>query len=187
MPKTHHLKIRLSCADAVLNKEKTFEIRPNDRDYHEGDIICYQVIDDNTKEPVEHPLNGKEFVITYLMADFGVQQQLCAFGIRKIAEPEPEPEACSHDACPINFDEISERTIYSYAGMPKQQRPIRPVVDPNTQCVDCRYGTPISTPDGLAYTIRCEVYDGRLRSPQDTCLADIVDLNSFTADREKKD
>ena len=184
MPQTHHIKIRQSCADAVLNKEKTFEIRLNDREYKVGDIIVYQVVTDNTKEPIDHPLNGKEFVITYLLQDFGLLEQWVAFGIRKV--PEPEPELFMPDACPKDYNQIAAQDMYAYAGIPQQQQFRRPVVDPNTQCVDCRYGTPISTPDGLAYTIRCEVYDGKLRSPQDTCLGNVVDLNGFTARKKEE-
>lgn len=187
MSKTHNIKIRESYADAVLKNERTFEIRLNDRDYREGDIICYQVVKDDTRKEIDHPLNGKKYVITYLMQNFGVQEQWCAFGFKKLPEPEPEPtpipDVCGDDYCTINYDELSSNDMYSYSGIP--QYPQRPIVDPNTQCVDCRFGTPIQTPDGLATTIRCEVYHGEIRNPQDTCIGNIVNMNSFTV--KKKD
>lgn len=77
----HQLKLREEYADAVLSGEKNFEIRYNDRDYHKGDLIYFRVIDKYGNDIPEHKLNGREFEITYVLADFGLQDNFVALGI----------------------------------------------------------------------------------------------------------
>ena len=204
MSKTHNIKLKEMYADAVLRKEKTFEIRYNDRNYKEGDIVIFQVVDDDNREPIDHPLNGKEFVITYMLRDFGLQEDMVAFGIKMLKEDASDdelvPDATPIDYTAMTYDDYAESPedqceacqivypdeTYAYSGL-SPEPPQQPQIDPNTQCVDCRYGTPMTTPDGVAKSIRCEVYYGQMRSPQDTCIANIVDMNSFTVpDRDDK-
>lgn len=82
----HEIKIRKSYADAVLEGTKTFEVRKNDRGYQKGDIVAFKVIKDELamNQNCEHPLNDKEYEITYVLAGFeGIKEGWCVFGIRE--------------------------------------------------------------------------------------------------------
>ena len=64
--RTHNIKIIHRFASAVQNGKKTFEYRYNDRDYRVDDIVKFSVVNDEG-EPVKHKLDGREFVITYII------------------------------------------------------------------------------------------------------------------------
>lgn len=82
----HNLKIRDQFADAVLNGEKTFEVRYNDREYNKGDRIVFTVIDDVTM-PIDHPLNTKVYEITYVLSSgWGLREGFVVFGIKRVGE-----------------------------------------------------------------------------------------------------
>lgn len=66
--KVHNIKLQQRFANAVLLRKKTFEYRFNDRDYRVDDIVKFRVVDDEG-EPVKHKLNGREFVITYIISE----------------------------------------------------------------------------------------------------------------------
>ena len=76
----HNLKLREEFADAVYNGEKTFEIRINDRGYQKGDTVVFTVID-ATGDKQEHPLNGIEFNISYILSGWGLNNGYVAFSI----------------------------------------------------------------------------------------------------------
>ena len=62
----HELKILECYAQAKINGDKLFEIRDNaNHGFQKGDIINYRVVD-NLGLNVNHPLNGKEYEITYV-------------------------------------------------------------------------------------------------------------------------
>jgi ASC-1-like (ASCH) protein len=46
---THHLKLREEFWDAVINCEKTFEVRYNDRAFQKGDkdFVCFSIHKEN--------------------------------------------------------------------------------------------------------------------------------------------
>ena len=73
---THNLKISDKFADAVLNGEKTFEVRYNDRGYNKGDKIVFTVVDDLNLS-IRHPLNTKVYEITYVLSGWGNKRELC--------------------------------------------------------------------------------------------------------------
>lgn len=78
----HVLKLHKEFADAVLNGEKPFEVRYNDRGYQKGDYVKFQVMDGYFKE--EHPLNECVFEITYVLYGWGVKEDYVVFGIREV-------------------------------------------------------------------------------------------------------
>ena len=80
---THEIKIREEYADAVLSGEKSFEVRENDRGYQKGDTVHFHVIC-NLGLPLRHPLNDREFLITYVLSGWGLKDNWVAFSIKKI-------------------------------------------------------------------------------------------------------
>jgi len=67
----HNIKIRQEYARRILDGEKTFEVRYNDRDYQRGDILEMRIIDKDDK-PV------------YLQPDPKLADDYCVM-IRKIS------------------------------------------------------------------------------------------------------
>jgi len=63
MVKTHNLKTINCFYVEIINGNKTFEIRKNDRDFKEGDLLVLQEVDDG------HNHTGREskFRVTYIL------------------------------------------------------------------------------------------------------------------------
>lgn len=78
---TYKLKLQKEYADAVLSGDKSFEIRFDDRGYQKGDHIQFNVIDGIYE--VNHKLNDKVFVITYILHGWGLQENWCALAIKE--------------------------------------------------------------------------------------------------------
>ena len=74
-------KILVPFADAILSREKTFEIRKNDEGYQKGDVLVFTVMDTEHFENPTHPLNGKEYEITYVLSGWGIENGYVALGI----------------------------------------------------------------------------------------------------------
>ena len=74
-------KILTPFADAVWSGEKTFEIRKNDEGYQKGDVIIFQVLDSNLLTDITHPLNGREYEVTYVLSGWGLSDGYVALGI----------------------------------------------------------------------------------------------------------
>ena len=79
-------KIHKSFADAVYSGEKTFEIRENDEGYQKGDIIKFKVVDDEWPFDFEinHSLNGKEYLITYVISGWGLKEGFVVLSITPV-------------------------------------------------------------------------------------------------------
>ncbi len=80
----HNLKLQKEFADAVMNGDKNFEVRYNDRGYQKGDRVIFDVRDDSFK--VHHPLNHKDYEITYVLSGWGIKEDYVVFGIREVTE-----------------------------------------------------------------------------------------------------
>ena len=74
-------KILKAFADAVLAGEKTFEIRKNDEGYQKGDVLKFKVMDSEYSHNLTHPLNDREYEITYVLSGWGIQEGYVALGI----------------------------------------------------------------------------------------------------------
>lgn len=74
-------KILKPFADAVLAGEKTFEIRKNDEGYQKGDVLKFEVMDNEYFHNLTHPLNDREYEITYVLSGWGIQEGYVALGI----------------------------------------------------------------------------------------------------------
>ena len=81
----HHLRLNVTFADAVLSGEKSFEIRQNDRGFQKGDRVDFTVVN-SIGMAIDHPLNDRVFVITYVLNGWGLKNGYCVFGIRKAWE-----------------------------------------------------------------------------------------------------
>ena len=80
----HNIKLQKEFADAVMNGDKTFEVRYNDRGYQKGDAVIFHVMDGMFQ--INHPLNHKNYEITYVLSGWGIKEDYVVFGIREVAE-----------------------------------------------------------------------------------------------------
>ena len=76
----HSLKILCGFADDVLDGNKPFEIRYNDRNYQKDDFIKFSVIDAGGKR-LRHSLNNELFKITYVLDGWGLEKGYVALGL----------------------------------------------------------------------------------------------------------
>ena len=79
----HEIKLRESFAEAVICREKTFEVRLNDRGYQKGDYIVFKVVTDDGLSPVDSILNKWFFEITYVLSGWGIKEDYCVFSFRR--------------------------------------------------------------------------------------------------------
>lgn len=78
----HSLKIEIEYFDQILNGNKMFEIRLNDRDFKVGDYVYLTEID----VLGEYTPRAGEFQITYV-TDFEQKEGYVVFGIRWSTRP----------------------------------------------------------------------------------------------------
>lgn len=81
--KLHVLKIKESYLDDIVNGDKTFELRKNDRDYEVGDVIHFVNVDGNEFYFRDHNV----YRITYVLKDvpkYGLDKDYCILGIKKL-------------------------------------------------------------------------------------------------------
>jgi len=83
---THEIKLHETFAEAVLNGDKTFEVRFNDRGYRIGDYVKFIVLSDLNNEILDHPLNNNKYIITYLLSGWGIKDGYVIFSIKKVEE-----------------------------------------------------------------------------------------------------
>lgn len=83
----HELKILNRFANEIINGDKTFEVRKNDRSYQKGDFIRFKVIDDygnkrDGRRYVKHPLHDKLYKITYILSGWGIENGYVILAIK---------------------------------------------------------------------------------------------------------
>ena len=88
---THHLKILAPFADAVMRGDKTFEVRKNDRGFQKGDEIVFEAVNE-LGESYMHSINDARFVITYVLAGWGISEGYVVFGISLLEEENEDDE-----------------------------------------------------------------------------------------------
>ena len=79
----HEIKLRESFAEAVICREKTFEVRLNDRGYQKGDYVVFKVVTDDGLAPVDSVLNKWFFEITYVLSGWGIKEDYCVFSFSR--------------------------------------------------------------------------------------------------------
>ena len=89
--KLHELKILHEYLIDITLGKKTFELRKNDRDYQEGDLIRFIDIRENAHKisyGVEPYINENTlYRITYVLKDvekYGLDKDYCILGIKKL-------------------------------------------------------------------------------------------------------
>lgn len=86
--KLHEIKLNINFCDAVLNGEKTFEIRRNDRGYQRGDYVRFTAtdFDKETEEflPCGHEVDDHIYEIDYVLSGWGLRDGYVAFAIKDI-------------------------------------------------------------------------------------------------------
>lgn len=80
----HNLKLQRKYADRIIDGQKTFEVRLNDRDYQVGDIIIFNTVENNSAdETVTHKINNKEYEITYIHTNYGMDFKIKEIGLNR--------------------------------------------------------------------------------------------------------
>ncbi|MBI4621062.1 MAG: DUF3850 domain-containing protein [Desulfobacterales bacterium] len=78
----HVLKCWPEEFQAIHDDRKLFEIRVNDKDYHEGDILILHEWDPETQE---YTHRVRPLMVTYMLqGKFGLPENLCVMSIVKI-------------------------------------------------------------------------------------------------------
>jgi hypothetical protein len=81
---THKVYIMTSFAKAILDGDKTFEIRENDRGYQKGDILHFIPVDDLSLK--DWGMDEFDAEITYVLSGWGLKEGYVALGIKVIRD-----------------------------------------------------------------------------------------------------
>lgn len=85
---THKIKIQKEYADAIVDGEKTFEIRYNDRGYQKGDRIVFKEVTSESDYCAythpNHEILKKEYEITYVISGWGLKEDWVALAIKEV-------------------------------------------------------------------------------------------------------
>lgn len=92
--KLHELKIKQKYFEDILSGKKTFEIRKNDRDFQEGDLLCFKIVDNKPESIRECFLSALSYPfyvyrVTYVLKDipeYGLDNDYCILGIKRMIE-----------------------------------------------------------------------------------------------------
>lgn len=78
----HVLKLQLQFCDLVVSGVKSFEIRKMDRDFHTGDLIKFNPIDQNGND-VNHSISKKIYQITFILEGWGIEMDMPRLAIKE--------------------------------------------------------------------------------------------------------
>ena len=84
MPNCHNISLSVKFCEFVLNGDKCFEVRENDRGYQKGDLVQFEPYD--PRKLCRHPIADKTYVITYVLNGWGLKNGFVAFGIKEAKE-----------------------------------------------------------------------------------------------------
>ena len=100
---THELKCWPTYFSGIIAGTKTFEVRMDDRPYHEGDTLHLREF-----IPADETYTGRECrvdVLSVYRNVMGVYNPYCVMGIRLQSEPAGHPCHCEHDPrCDVHRD-----------------------------------------------------------------------------------
>lgn len=86
---THTIKLEEQFCDVVLNGDKRFEIRYNDRVYQKGDHVKFISVA-KTGLRTYHVIDSREYEITYVLSGWGIKEGYVAFGIKEVEKNDTE-------------------------------------------------------------------------------------------------
>lgn len=78
---THILKLSEDYIKPVLNREKTFEVRFNDRGFQKGDLIKFTAITRDCRPYIDDELESRTYEITYVHSGLGLKEGYVVLGI----------------------------------------------------------------------------------------------------------
>lgn len=81
--KLHNLKIEKQYIEPIVEEEKTFEIRYNDRNYQVGDVIKFVPTTDSYYGDI---IKYKFYVITYIFNNFGLNENYIVFSFKELID-----------------------------------------------------------------------------------------------------
>jgi len=82
---THTIKLNENFCQAVLDGEKTFEIRENDRGYQTGDYINFEpVYGSPYRNHSFDVLKNKTYKITYVLNGWGIKNGFVVFSFCEV-------------------------------------------------------------------------------------------------------
>ena len=77
----HEIKLDYQFQKPILEGDKIFEVRYNDRGYQKGDLVKFHVVN---RENIEEPIENQLYEITYVLAGWGIKEGYVVFGIRRV-------------------------------------------------------------------------------------------------------
>lgn len=83
---THILKLSEDYIEPVLNREKTFEVRFNDRGFQKGDLIKFTAISRHGVPFMYEGLENRVYEITYVHSGLGLKEGYVVLGIQEPIE-----------------------------------------------------------------------------------------------------
>ena len=81
--RVHNLKILNDFADSIVEGDKNFEVRENDRGFQKGDFIKFQAVDTMRIKNYSHLINNKLYEITYVLNGWGIKDGFVALAIKE--------------------------------------------------------------------------------------------------------
>jgi len=90
--KMHTLKILEAYVQRIIHRQKTFEVRKNDRDFQVGDTIQFRIINELGEE-VEVHYQMPLYLINYVLpgGQFGIVSGYCVMSIQPLEGGHNEP------------------------------------------------------------------------------------------------
>lgn len=85
----HELKLQQRFVDPILDKEKQFEIRNNDRCFQKGDRVQFHVVYNDGSElsyrsDKIRDFEFRKFEITYVISGWGLKNGYVVFGFKEV-------------------------------------------------------------------------------------------------------
>ena len=84
MRKTHEIKLNYEFQKPILDGDKTFEVRYNDRGYQKGDYVKFHVHEG--RRIIHEPIEEKLYEITYVLSGWHIEHGYVVFGIKQVED-----------------------------------------------------------------------------------------------------